>query len=48
VAHVDIGGDHRLALMITGVYFAIGIAIVVRIDVARGRLLALAGAPGAT
>jgi UMF1 family MFS transporter len=36
------GGDHRLALLITGVYFVIGIAIVVRVNVARGRLSALA------
>jgi UMF1 family MFS transporter len=36
------GGDHRLALLITGVYFVIGIAIVARVNVARGRLSALA------
>jgi UMF1 family MFS transporter len=42
------GGEHRLALAGTGVYLAIGLAILARVDVARGRLLALAGAPGAT
>jgi UMF1 family MFS transporter len=36
------GGDHRLALLITGVYFVVGIVIVARVNVARGRLSALA------
>jgi MFS transporter, UMF1 family len=36
-------GDHRLAILVTGVYFVIGIAIVVRINVARGRAAALEG-----
>ena len=36
------GGDHRLALLFTGVYFVIGIAIAAGVDVARGRLSALA------
>ena len=34
-------GDHRLALLITGVYFVIGIAIVAGLDEARGRRAAL-------
>jgi len=34
-------GDHRLAILVTGVYFVIGIAIVARLDVARGRRAAL-------
>jgi UMF1 family MFS transporter len=34
-------GDHRLAILITGVYFVIGIAIIAGIDVARGRRAAL-------
>lgn len=38
-------GDHRLALLLTGVYFVIGIAIVAGIDVRRGRNAALAPAP---
>jgi UMF1 family MFS transporter len=38
-------GDHRLALMLTGLYFAIGIALVVTIDAARGRRAALAEIP---
>ena len=37
------GGDHRLALALLAVYFVIGIAIVRRIDVERGRASALAG-----
>ena len=35
-------GDHRLAILITGVYFIIGLAIVATLDVARGRRAALA------
>jgi UMF1 family MFS transporter len=35
------GGDHRLALAITGAYFVAGIAIAVRIDAQRGRRAAL-------
>ena len=35
------GGDHRLALLVTGVYFVAGIAIVAGLDVARGRRAAL-------
>ena len=31
------GGDHRLAILITGSYFVIGIVIVVGVDAARGR-----------
>jgi len=34
-------GDHRLAILVTGIYFVIGIAIVATIDVARGRREAL-------
>jgi MFS transporter, UMF1 family len=34
-------GDHRLALLITGSYFLVGIAIVLKIDVRRGRAAAL-------
>ena len=34
-------GDHRLALLVTGVYFVAGIAIVAGLDVARGRRAAL-------
>lgn len=36
------GGDHRLAILITGVYFVIGIAIIAGLNVARGRAAALA------
>lgn len=37
-------GDHRLAMLLTGGYFAIGIAIVAGIKVERGRTAALASA----
>jgi UMF1 family MFS transporter len=36
------GGDHRLAILITGIYFVIGLALVAAIDVTRGRSAALA------
>ena len=35
------GGDHRFAILITGSYFVIGLAILGGIDVARGRTAAL-------
>jgi len=35
------GGDHRLAILITGSYFVVGIAIVAGVDTARGRRAAL-------
>ncbi len=31
------GGDHRLAILITGIYFVVGMAIVAGVDAARGR-----------
>jgi UMF1 family MFS transporter len=34
-------GNHRLAILLTGVYFVVGIAILVRVDVERGRAHAL-------
>ncbi len=34
-------GDHRLAILVTGVYFVIGIAIIASLDVERGRRAAL-------
>jgi UMF1 family MFS transporter len=39
------GGDHRLAMLVTGAYFMIGLAIVTTIDVERGRRAALAPRP---
>ena len=36
------GGDHRTAILVTGVYFVVGIAIVAGVDAARGRHAALA------
>jgi UMF1 family MFS transporter len=35
------GGDHRLAILVTGIYFLIGLAILTSIDVARGRRAAV-------
>ncbi|MFN7086929.1 MAG: MFS transporter [Burkholderiales bacterium] len=40
-------GDHRLAILVTGVYFVIGIAIICGLDVARGRRAALEARPPA-
>ena len=36
------GGDHRLAMLITGAYFVIGIAVIAGVDAGRGRRAALA------
>jgi len=36
------GGDHRLAMLVTGGFFLIGLLILFGIDVARGRLAAVA------
>ncbi len=43
------GGDHRLAILLTGVYFVIGLAVIAGVDVVRGRKAALTvfGADGA-
>lgn len=35
------GGDHRLAMLITGSYFLIGLVILMRVDVSRGQEAAL-------
>jgi UMF1 family MFS transporter len=35
------GGDHRLAILLTGAYFVAGIGILMHIDVRRGRAAAL-------
>ena len=35
------GGDHRLAILLTGAYFIVGIAILTGVDVNRGRAQAL-------
>jgi UMF1 family MFS transporter len=37
------GGDHRLAILATGSFFVVGLAILVGIDVQRGRAAALQG-----
>jgi UMF1 family MFS transporter len=34
-------GNHRFAMLVTGVFFVIGISILARLDVARGRRAAL-------
>lgn len=36
-------GDHRLAMLITGIYFVIGLIILMGVDVQRGRRAALQG-----
>jgi UMF1 family MFS transporter len=39
------GGNHRLAMLVTGVFFLIGLAILAGLDVARGRRAALGDQP---
>ena len=34
-------GNHRLGILATGVYFVVGLLILFRVDVARGRAAAL-------
>jgi UMF1 family MFS transporter len=41
------GGDHRLAILLAGSYFVVGLAIVSGINVQRGRSAALAAASSA-
>jgi UMF1 family MFS transporter len=36
-------GNHRLGILTIGVYFVVGLLILFRVDVARGRAAALAG-----
>jgi MFS transporter, UMF1 family len=38
-----LGGSHRLAIFVTGLYFVAGLALLRKIDVERGRAAALAG-----
>ena len=38
-------GDHRLAILVTGAYFVIGLLIISGLDVARGRAAALGSEP---
>jgi len=35
------GGDHRTAILVTGVYFIAGLAIIAGVDAARGRRAAI-------
>jgi UMF1 family MFS transporter len=37
------GGDHRLAILITGGWFVVGLAILAGVDTERGRRAAIAG-----
>jgi len=39
------GGDHRLAILITGVYFVVGLAILRGVDAERGRRAAVESPP---
>jgi len=41
------GGDHRLAILVTGAFFVAGLALLSGVDVARGRRAALAAGPPA-
>jgi UMF1 family MFS transporter len=34
-------GDHRLAILMTSVFFVVGLALLMTVDVARGRRVAL-------
>jgi UMF1 family MFS transporter len=38
------GGDHRTAILVTGSYFLVGMALVAGVDTVRGRRAALSGA----
>jgi UMF1 family MFS transporter len=40
------GGDHRLAILLTGVYFVAGLLLLAGVDAGRGRRAALQGASG--
>jgi UMF1 family MFS transporter len=40
------GGDHRLAILLTGLYFVAGLLLLAGVDAGRGRRLALQGGPG--
>lgn len=40
------GGDHRLAILLTGAYFVAGLLLLSGIDASRGRKAAQQGAPG--
>ena len=37
------GGDHRLAILVTGSYFLIGLALLAGVNAERGRRAALEG-----
>ncbi|MOA68391.1 hypothetical protein D3C78_1959970 [compost metagenome] len=37
------GGDHRLAMLITGSYFVVGLLLLASVRLERGRRAALAG-----
>jgi MFS transporter, UMF1 family len=39
------GGNHRLAIAVTGVFFLLGLALLRQVDVARGQAAAQARAP---
>ena len=39
------GNDHRLAMLVTGVFFLAGLGVLLGVDVARGRAAALSGEP---
>ena len=40
------GNDHKLAMLFTSVFFVVGLALLWRVDVARGRVAAMARQAG--
>lgn len=42
------GGDHRLAILLTGLYFVIGLVLIAGVNVQRGRVAALAAVRATT
>jgi UMF1 family MFS transporter len=38
-------GDHRLAILMTGAFFVVGLALLMTVDVNRGRAAAMADGP---
>ncbi|MNE86190.1 hypothetical protein D3C80_1832660 [compost metagenome] len=40
------GGDHRLAMLITGSYFVVGLLILAGVDLERGRQVAVSRTEG--
>jgi len=39
-------GDHRFAILMTSVFFVVGLALLMTVDVTRGRKVATSDVPG--